>query len=175
MSTLQSGHTPSIATLRSTAWHALHVQFDHSEYWSDRYARDAAPFEWYRGYEDLAPVLNRTVAKTARVLHAGVGTSMLHESMADDGYRHIENVDYSAEAIACVQRRWQERCATWAVAGWRRRLSACARGSCRGRPKRSVRNTAAATARNRRALVQSTTCTNSCIFAAVMCILISTS
>lgn len=117
MITLQSGHTPSIATLRSTAWHALHVQCDHSEYWSDRYARDAAPFEWYRGYEDLAPVLNRTVAKTARVLHAGVGTSTLHESMADDGYQHIENVDYSAEAIACVQRRWQEWCALGQMRG----------------------------------------------------------
>ena len=85
------------------------LQFDHKEYWQARYAVSAEPFEWYQDYVALAPVLQQHVSKADRVLHVGVGTSTVQESMAEDGYQHIVNVDYSGECIDLMQRHWDAR------------------------------------------------------------------
>jgi alkanesulfonate monooxygenase SsuD/methylene tetrahydromethanopterin reductase-like flavin-dependent oxidoreductase (luciferase family) len=49
------------------------------------------------------------VERTDRVLHIGVGTSSLHENMVDDGYLHLDNLDYAKEAIDSVKARWNAR------------------------------------------------------------------
>ncbi|GLC57184.1 hypothetical protein PLESTB_001196300 [Pleodorina starrii] len=75
--------------------------FSLSSYWDERYRREGgAPFEWYRDYGSLEPVLSRHLDKSRRVLHVGVGTSRIQVQMHYDGYVDILNVDY---APVCIQ------------------------------------------------------------------------
>ncbi|GFR52603.1 hypothetical protein Agub_g15201, partial [Astrephomene gubernaculifera] len=75
--------------------------FSLSTYWDARYLREGgAPFEWYRDYGSLEPVLSRHLDKSQRLLHVGVGTSRIQFQMHHDGYRDIVNVDY---APSCIQ------------------------------------------------------------------------
>ena len=87
------------------------VQFDHREFWAAWYKENTKPREWYiQKYAALRPVLRQHCRHSDRVLHVGVGTSTLQEDMAADGYQHIVNVDYSAECIALMEQRWEDRC-----------------------------------------------------------------
>ncbi|GIL49254.1 hypothetical protein Vafri_5381 [Volvox africanus] len=75
--------------------------FSLSSYWDERYLREGgAPFEWYRDYNSLEPILSRHLDKSRPVLHVGVGTSRVQFQMHHDGYREIVNVDY---APVCIQ------------------------------------------------------------------------
>lgn len=85
------------------------MQFDHSEYWEDRYCSNSEEYEWYLSYPAVSPVIEEHVRKDAPVLHIGVGTSTMHEEMAAAGFQSITNVDYSKKCIEVIQNRWQSR------------------------------------------------------------------
>lgn len=85
------------------------LQFDHRLYWDERYKTETAAFEWYRSYDSLKDVLATTIPKAASILQVGVGTSTLQETMAEDGYTSIVNVDYSPVCIAIMQHRQKTR------------------------------------------------------------------
>ncbi|EFJ42242.1 hypothetical protein VOLCADRAFT_83711 [Volvox carteri f. nagariensis] len=75
--------------------------FSLSSYWDERYRREGgAPFEWYRDYSSLEPILSRHLDKSRPVLHVGVGSSRIQFQMHHDGYQRILNVDY---APVCIQ------------------------------------------------------------------------
>ncbi|KAG2489370.1 hypothetical protein HYH03_012200 [Edaphochlamys debaryana] len=75
--------------------------FSLASYWDARYRREGGvPFEWYRDYGSLEPLLDRHLDKQLAVLHVGVGTSRIQYHMHLDGFRSIVNVDY---APACIQ------------------------------------------------------------------------
>ena len=88
------------------------LQFDYKEYWQARYQTSPQVFEWYATYRALRPLLSSYLKKDDNIMHVGMGTSMLHEEMAADGYQHIVNTDYSPECVEVMQRRWQQRCAS---------------------------------------------------------------
>ena len=55
--------------------------------------------EWYAGYDELEPILQRFTARNHRVLILGCGTSTLGEELAVRGFSRVEAVDYSENAI----------------------------------------------------------------------------
>lgn len=95
--------------LQELYWKACCMQFDHSEYWEDRYCTNSSDYEWYLSYPSVAPVIEQHIPKDASILHIGVGTSTMHEEMATAGYQSITNVDYSQKCIDIIQDRWHSR------------------------------------------------------------------
>ncbi|KAG8464160.1 hypothetical protein KFE25_003223 [Diacronema lutheri] len=87
-------------------WRRARPAFDSAAFWDARYARSAAPFEWYVPAPPHA--LLRALgahARGARCLDVGCGTSALGEALEARGF-DVEYVDFSAEAISqCVARR----------------------------------------------------------------------
>lgn len=88
------------------------MQFDHSEYWEDRYRLNSGDYEWYLSYPSVAPVIERHIDRSTPILHIGVGTSTLHEEMAAAGYHSITNMDYSKKCIDVIRERWEARSAS---------------------------------------------------------------
>lgn len=85
------------------------MQFDHSEYWEDRYRLNSGEYEWYLSYSSIEQLIQQHVSKDSEILHVGVGTSTMHEEMALSGYQSITNVDYSKKCIEVIEDRWQSR------------------------------------------------------------------
>ncbi|KAJ3676291.1 hypothetical protein LUZ60_003703 [Juncus effusus] len=76
-------------------------------YWDARYRTEkgGAPFDWYRSYAALRPILRRFVPTTSRVLMLGCGNSLLSEEMAKDNYTEIMNIDISSVVIEMMRKR----------------------------------------------------------------------
>ena len=71
-----------------------------AEYWSARYDRNAAAFDWYVEYEQLEDILlSLPVRRDGRVLHIGVGTSRLPEQMSAKGFTAQTAIDIAANVI----------------------------------------------------------------------------
>uniref|UniRef100_A0A7R9U186 Methyltransferase domain-containing protein n=1 Tax=Pinguiococcus pyrenoidosus TaxID=172671 RepID=A0A7R9U186_9STRA len=83
------------------------AKYGEAEYWEERYARDAEPFDWYQGYRCLKPYINQAVPKESAVLMVGCGSSRLSEDMAADGYDEIVNIDVSETIVRVMQERAQ--------------------------------------------------------------------
>jgi hypothetical protein len=107
------GCFPSVVIIRTC--NPGRLQFDHKEYWQARFYSNPEPFEWYRDFEALQPVLSRAIDVWDRVLHVGVGTSTVQESMAQAGYQRIVNVDYCSECATAMHEHWQQGCAPASV------------------------------------------------------------
>eukprot|EP00899_Mesostigma_viride_P010048 jgi/Mesvir1/19044/Mv12806-RA.1 len=78
------------------------------EFWDTRHAEGEigsttdANNEWYVGYEKISQFLSDHIpSKDAAVLEIGCGMSRLSLSMAADGYRNLQAVDYSE---VCIER-----------------------------------------------------------------------
>ncbi|KAK9866548.1 hypothetical protein WJX84_010992 [Apatococcus fuscideae] len=71
-------------------------------YWDERYRESRNPFEWYMGYEELAPLLREQIPLEAKVMQVGTGTSMMQLHMARAGYTSLQGLDYSAGAVAAM-------------------------------------------------------------------------
>eukprot|EP00892_Ulva_mutabilis_P012740 jgi/Ulvmu1/9839/UM056_0080.1 len=104
-----SGGSMYYSELTELYWKACCMQFDHSEYWEDRYSQNSRDYEWYLSYSSVAQVIEQHVARDAPILHIGVGTSTMHEEMAASGYQFITNMDYSRKCIDVIRNRWQAR------------------------------------------------------------------
>ena len=70
--------------------------------------------EWYAGYDELEPILQRFTARNHRVLILGCGTSTLGEELAVRGFSRVEAVDYSENAILRMRETQETRLATHA-------------------------------------------------------------
>ncbi|KAK4048555.1 hypothetical protein OIV83_004723 [Microbotryomycetes sp. JL201] len=73
------------------------------EYWDERYSKEApdATFDWFKTYEQgVKPLINQFIVdRGSRILMLGCGNSALSQDMYADGYKHIENIDYSPIVI----------------------------------------------------------------------------
>lgn len=82
-------------------------------YWDDRY-RTEATYDWLLPYHTYAHLIGRHVKKTDRILMLGCGNSPLSELLFKDGFKNIENIDYSQVVINnmvshcgdCAQMKW---------------------------------------------------------------------
>ncbi|OMO58529.1 Methyltransferase type 11 [Corchorus olitorius] len=78
-------------------------------YWDNRYAQEAAPFDWYQKYPALAPLLHLYVPhRHHRILVIGCGNSVFSEDMVKDGYQDIVNVDISSVVIQAMQSKYSD-------------------------------------------------------------------
>jgi 2-polyprenyl-3-methyl-5-hydroxy-6-metoxy-1,4-benzoquinol methylase len=62
------------------------IPYADPSYWEARYAREAAPFEWFLGYTALRRTLRAFLPKRKPVLQIGCGTSNVQEGMARAGW-----------------------------------------------------------------------------------------
>ncbi|UIZ29350.1 hypothetical protein KXD40_003278 [Peronospora effusa] len=81
-------------------------------YWEARFETEEE-FDWYCEYAQIHELLVSYIAKTARVLVAGTGTSRLPAEMAKDGYSNVVAMDYAANVITKMQARSDEH--QWGV------------------------------------------------------------
>lgn len=88
-------------------------------YWDARY-RQEATYDWLVPYENYAYLLRKHVRQSDRILMLGCGNSPLSELLFRDGFRNVENIDYSAVVIDnmashcdhCSQMKWHVMDAT---------------------------------------------------------------
>ena len=63
-------------------------------------------FEWYKSYEALRDILLTHFDPACPLLHVGVGSSLLQESMVEqDGFSRIVNTDFSPVCIEMMKQR----------------------------------------------------------------------
>lgn len=62
-------------------------------YWDDRYEKDTEHFDWYQRYNGIKDILTQYIRKDLKILMIGCGNSKLSESMIEDGYKNIHNID----------------------------------------------------------------------------------
>ncbi|ACO62602.1 predicted protein, partial [Micromonas commoda] len=88
-------------------------------YWDERFEegctvgasseRGEVNNEWYAGYDELEPIIERFTRRNHRVLILGCGTSTLGEELAVRGFSRVEAVDYSENAILRMREVQEQR------------------------------------------------------------------
>ncbi len=78
---------------------AIMAHYGKIEYWEERYLKRNDQFDWYQTYPDLKEILSNHISKNAKILNVGCGNSRLSESMYEDGYENIINIDFSNKVI----------------------------------------------------------------------------
>ncbi|CAL9111272.1 unnamed protein product [Musa textilis] len=78
-------------------------------YWDQRYQSDPATFDWYQKYPSLAPLFDRYLLRHHRLVLVGCGNSALGESMVDDGYQDVVNIDISSVVIEAMQKKHMDK------------------------------------------------------------------
>ncbi|KAI5059705.1 hypothetical protein GOP47_0026024 [Adiantum capillus-veneris] len=82
--------------------------YGEASYWDERYKQDGGSFDWYQQFSGLAPLLQKYIPKTSRVLMVGCGNAILSEDMVQDGYQEIVNVDISSVVIEAMQKKYKD-------------------------------------------------------------------
>lgn len=82
-------------------------------YWDDRY-RNEASYDWLLPYQTYAHLIKEHVRKTDRILMLGCGNSPLSEFLYKDGFKNVENIDYSQVVID----RMSSHCDHCSRMGW---------------------------------------------------------
>lgn len=95
----------TLGTSTSTSTHA----YGEPAYWDQRYRQDPGPFDWYQKYPTLAPLLDLYLRRSHRLLLVGCGNSALGESMVDDGYVDVVNIDISSVVIETMQKKYHDK------------------------------------------------------------------
>jgi len=93
-------------------------------YWDERFEegctvgasseRGEVNNEWYAGYDELEPIIERFARRNHRVLILGCGTSTLGEELAVRGFSRVEAVDYSENAILRMREVQEQRLVNYA-------------------------------------------------------------
>lgn len=71
-------------------------------YWEDRY-KGEDEFDWFQTYEDVREELKARLSATSKIIVLGCGNSSLSDSLFQDGYPDITNVDYSSTCIEAMR------------------------------------------------------------------------
>lgn len=84
-------------------------QFGRMAYWDESYREslvDNSTYEWYCGWEDLAPFFIELVPldPSPSVLVPGVGNDACIRDMFDAEYQNLTMFDYAPEGVECVKR-----------------------------------------------------------------------
>ena len=85
---------------------AIMAHYGKIEYWEERYSKWNDQFDWYQTYPYLKEILSNHISKNSKILNVGCGNSRLSESMYEDGYENITNIDFSNKVI----RYMDEKC-----------------------------------------------------------------
>lgn len=74
-------------------------EFGKMKYWDDGYKTGEAPAEWFIPYSTIHDFVHKHLDTNKKVLVIGCGTSSLSNDMYEEGYKDIQSMDYSPEAI----------------------------------------------------------------------------
>ncbi|XP_074568136.1 uncharacterized protein LOC141824706 [Curcuma longa] len=96
--------TPGAAAA-ATSTHA----YGEASYWDQRYSKDRGTFDWYQKYQSLGPLFDLYLRRHHRLLLVGCGNSALGESMVDDGYQDVVNIDISSVVIEAMQEKYSDK------------------------------------------------------------------
>jgi len=92
------------------------TQYGDQTYWEARF-KGEDEFDWYHKWApELKTLLeNHGLAqkKSGRILVVGCGNSSMSRDMCDDGYEHIENIDFSVTVIQKMKAKNAARNMTW--------------------------------------------------------------
>ena len=82
------------------------------QYWEERYkSQKGATFDWLEDYETLSPIIKefRLDKDSSRIINLGCGNAEFSESMYDDGFRQIVNIDISENVVNYMNDRNKTR------------------------------------------------------------------
>lgn len=79
--------------------------FGEMKYWDDGYKTGQAPREWFVPYSTIRDFITKYIEPNMKILVLGCGTSNLSTEMYDEGYKNMESMDYSPEAIEEMQQQ----------------------------------------------------------------------
>mmetsp|Transcript_51133 Transcript_51133/g.147552 ORF Transcript_51133/g.147552 Transcript_51133/m.147552 type:complete len:247 (+) Transcript_51133:54-794(+) len=104
-------HAPTEDDLAPIGMHRCSPDYGSgATYWDERYKKSPEPYDWLEEYSNMAWIEREMQGnRSARILHAGCGNSLMPEEMYDQGYRNIVNIDTSAVVIAQMESRNQLR------------------------------------------------------------------
>jgi len=85
------------------------AQYGKTEYWDERYTRDAEPFDWYQRWAGLKDCLAEFLEQNHKILMLGSGNSRLSEEMYDEGYQNITNIDISDVVVKAMQEKYGDK------------------------------------------------------------------
>eukprot|EP00798_Chlamydomonas_sp_ICE-L_P031306 gene31305-6453_t len=98
----RSSPTAKSSNYDNPALYSANDNFSDATYWNRKYDIDRLPFEWYRGWQSLEPLLLKYLPPQLPILQVGVGTSTIqHDMVIDGGYTRVVNLDY---ADVCIER-----------------------------------------------------------------------
>eukprot|EP00002_Diphylleia_rotans_P019990 TRINITY_DN3876_c0_g1_i2.p1 TRINITY_DN3876_c0_g1~~TRINITY_DN3876_c0_g1_i2.p1 ORF type:complete len:207 (+),score=52.21 TRINITY_DN3876_c0_g1_i2:60-680(+) len=83
-------------------------EYKTKEYWDLRYQKSDVPFDWFKGYAQLKPVLGSIIEPHHRILNAGCGNSELSRELYQDGCKSVVGVDFSPICIEQMKQRHTE-------------------------------------------------------------------
>eukprot|EP01033_Poteriospumella_lacustris_P000051 gene51-32_t len=77
-----------------------HTEFSSKAYWEKFFQlRGQESFEWYGSFQEIYPLLQRSLFPDVKVLVIGCGNSNFSSDLYDQGYQSIVNVDFSELVI----------------------------------------------------------------------------
>lgn len=85
------------------------AQYGKSEYWEERYTRDAEPFDWYQRWAGVRDVITQHITPSHQILNIGAGNSRMSEEMFDEGFTNITNIDISQVVIKAMQEKYRDK------------------------------------------------------------------
>lgn len=85
------------------------AQYGKSDYWDERYTRDAEPFDWYQRWSGVRDVITEYIKPAHNILVVGAGNSRLSEEMYDEGFNTITNIDTSIVATKAMQEKYKDK------------------------------------------------------------------
>lgn len=75
-------------------------KFGEMSYWEEGYKTGSAPREWFLPFTTIKEFIEKHCPKESKSLVIGCGTSSLSNDMFETGYKDLESMDYSPEAIS---------------------------------------------------------------------------
>ena len=82
--------------------------YQNAEYWDNRYSSRPEPFDWLQTLPSLQTILFKYINKNDNILHIGCGNSRLPETLSDEGYENITNIDFSQKVIEQISKRYKK-------------------------------------------------------------------
>ena len=88
---------------------AIMAHYGKLEYWEERYSKRNDQFDWYQTYLNIKEIIQNNISKNEKILNVGCGNSRLSESMYEDGYENIINIDFSSKVISYMDEKCRGR------------------------------------------------------------------
>lgn len=82
-------------------------KYKRRSYWNDRYKEEES-YDWFGNFSAFEHLLCRDVKKKDRILVLGCGNSPFSEKLYQEGFIHIDNIDFSPVVIAKMREKTKQ-------------------------------------------------------------------